>query len=535
MLNAAAKTGARPQKADAMTAPPSADVPSADASSAEAPRADARPVHAPCARAPGRLTSRACALAAVAAAAYALLLTRGDLDPFGAEPAGLTFNSMLSHMLRGRWDVDPAAIGVEAFVRDGRSYAYFGPLPALLRLPLLPVPGWRTLHVERLSCWLAILLGAAAQSGAVLLALSRAGAATRRALAPPLLLCCALGGPPTLLAWRGALIYHESILWAWALAMGFVMLAMRSLLRGASAGTLTAAAGCAGLCLLTRSTTGAGLLASLGLLVLRALAADAPGSATPRPGGPAPGTIPSVPSRRPGAGPAWHRLCRREVWLPSLVAAASVAAALAVNQARWGNPLQFADLHAQLALVAAHPDRLARLDRYGLFNLRRVWFGALYYIAPFWSGWAEAAVPLDGRIARLFDALERPASSIVLTDPLWCVLAWRGATLMRAGRALPGAGALAAGLCLAPGLMLAAWYMAFRYRVEFTPLLLALSCAGLAAWAPRLDLAEAGRARLGLFCLCLAQLVSTAAIGYGYRFAPLGPSPGHAGISLLAP
>ena len=192
-------------------------------------------------------------------------------------------------------------------------------------------------------------------------------------------------------------------------------------------------------------------------------------------------------------------------------------------------------MRAQLPLLAAYPDRLARLDQYGLFNVRRVWFGVLYYIAPVWSGWAEAAVPLDGRIARLFDALERPASSIVLTDPLWCVLAWRGATLMRAGRGLPGAGALAAGLCVAPGLMLAAWYMAFRYRMEFTPLLLALSCAGLAAWAPRLDPADVGHARLGLFCLCLAQLVSVAAIGYGYRFTPLGPSPGHAGISLLAP
>jgi hypothetical protein len=492
-----------------MTAPPAADAPGRLA------RQDAS----------GRLIPLACVLAAIAAAIYALLLTRGDLDPFGAEPAGLTFNSMLSHMLRGRWDVDPDAIGMEAFVHDGRSYAYFGPLPALLRLPLLAVPGWRTLHVERLSCWLAILLGAAAQSGAVMAALSRAPAATREALAPPLLLCCALGGPPMLLAWRGALIYHESILWAWALAMGFVLLAIRSLVRGPDAGTLTAAAACAGLCLLTRSTTGAGLLASLGLLVLRALAADAPG----------PDTLPPAPAARPGPGSPWRRLLRREVCLPSLVAAGSIVAALAVNQARWGHPLQFADLHAQLALVAAHPDRLARLDRYGLFNLRRVWFGVLYYVAPVWTAWAEAAVPLDARIARLFDALELPASSVVLTDPLWCVLAWRGATLLRSGRGLPGAGALAAGLCVAPGLMLAAWYMAFRYRMEFTPLLLALSCAGLAAWAPRLDQAGARRVRLGLFCLCLAQVASAAATGRGYCFAPLGPSPGHAGISLLVP
>lgn len=478
----------------------------------------------PPATALGRPATSACVLAAVAATVYAVLLTRGDLDPFGAEPGGLTFNSMLSHMLRGRWDVDPAAIGSEAFVRDGRSYAYFGPLPALLRLPLLLVPGWRTLHVERLSCWLAILSGAAAQSGAVMLALSRAPAATRHALAPPLLLCCVLGGPPMLLAWSGALIYHESILWAWALAMGFVLLAIRSLVRGPDAVTLTAAAACAGLCLLTRSTTGAGLLAALGLLVLRALTADAP-----RPASAAPGDLARC------AGNVVGRFRRSGLWLPCVVAVASVAAALAVNQARWGNPLRFADMHAQVLQLAAHPDRLERLDRYGLFNIRRVWLGVLYYVAPVWTAGAEAAMPLDDRIARLFDALELPASSIVLTDPLWCVLAWRGATLTITGRGLPGAGALAAGLCLAPALMLMAWYMAFRYRMEFTPLLLALSCAGLATWVPPLDGTEAKRARLGLLCLCLVQLVCVAAIGRGYCFAPMGPSPGHDGISLFAP
>lgn len=472
----------------------------------------------------GRLSRFACVLAAATAAIYAVPLTHGSLDPFGAEPGGLVFNSMLSHMLRGRWDVDPAAITSEAFVRDGRSYAYFGPLPALLRLPLLLVPGWRTLHVERLSCWLAILSGVAAQCGAVMLALSRAPPATRHALAPPLLLCCALGGPPMLLAWRGALIYHESILWAWSLAMGFVLLAMRSLLRGADARALAAAAACAGLCLLTRSTTGAGLLAALGLLVLRALAAE-----TPRPASAGPRDLALWAGGRAG------RLLRSGLWLPCGVALASVAAALAVNQARWGNPLRFADMHAQILQIAAHPDRLDRLDSFGLFNIRRVWIGVLYYAAPVWSAAAEAAVPLDGRIARLFDALELPSSSIVLTDPLWCVLAWRGAALIRTGRGLPGAVALAAGLCLAPALMLTAWYMAFRYRMEFTPLLLALSCTGLAAWVPPLDGSRTKRTRLCLLCLCLVQLVFAAVMGLSYSVAPPGPSPGHAGISLLTP
>jgi hypothetical protein len=54
---------------------------------------------------------------------------------------GLVFNSMMQHMLQGRFDVDPAAIltGGEVYVRDGRSYAYFGVFCALLRLPLIAI------------------------------------------------------------------------------------------------------------------------------------------------------------------------------------------------------------------------------------------------------------------------------------------------------------------------------------------------------------------------------------------------------------
>jgi hypothetical protein len=52
---------------------------------------------------------------------------------------GLVFNSMMQHMLHGRFDVDPAAIlaGGEVYIRDGRTYSYFGVFCALLRLPLI--------------------------------------------------------------------------------------------------------------------------------------------------------------------------------------------------------------------------------------------------------------------------------------------------------------------------------------------------------------------------------------------------------------
>ena len=48
----------------------------------------------------------------------------------------LTFNSMLEHLLHGRFDVDPQIIGTNGYWFKGGVYAYFGIFPALLRLPL---------------------------------------------------------------------------------------------------------------------------------------------------------------------------------------------------------------------------------------------------------------------------------------------------------------------------------------------------------------------------------------------------------------
>src|SRR5712691_3708883 len=76
---------------------------------------------------------------------YAFLLTMaGSTGLFQPVTYGLTFNSMLSHLLEGRFDVDPATIGPEGFLRDGAVYAYFGIFPALFRALFLPLPDFAT-------------------------------------------------------------------------------------------------------------------------------------------------------------------------------------------------------------------------------------------------------------------------------------------------------------------------------------------------------------------------------------------------------
>src|ERR1700678_4558504 len=110
-----------------------------------------------------RSRRRNLAIACVSAAIflyYWALLTDGAF--FAAEPVryGLTFNSMIDYLAHGRFDVDPSIILHEGFLRDGRTYSYFGVTPALLRLPLLFLPQFRDIDFTTFSCAIAATLGA---------------------------------------------------------------------------------------------------------------------------------------------------------------------------------------------------------------------------------------------------------------------------------------------------------------------------------------------------------------------------------------
>src|SRR5260370_39451315 len=75
---------------------------------------------------------------------------------FAPSPRGLTFNSMLLHLLNGSFDVDPPRIGDEGILRNGLTCAYFGIAPALLRLPLLVFSGFMSTDYGRVSCLAAV-------------------------------------------------------------------------------------------------------------------------------------------------------------------------------------------------------------------------------------------------------------------------------------------------------------------------------------------------------------------------------------------
>ena len=359
-----------------------------------------------------------------------------------AEPiTGLTFNSMLLHMIDGRFDVDPAVVGSEAFVRGGTTYAYFGVLPALLRLPLLPFVDLETTDVTIFSCVIAACIAALAKVNAVItIGMKSPPSRIQSITLSALTLTIVFGGSQ--IQFLKPSVYQEAASWAGALASVFVLCSVIGLIRGRfSTFLLVAMAVISGLALLCRVSTGLGLYVGLGLLLLSHIWLD------------------------------FRVATLIRIISPVVVLLSFAMVCGVVNYERWGNPLIFMPVHLNL-FYAEHPYRLALVDEYGEFNIKRVWYGLMYYFVPVWT-----IIRADGHTLfhefqqRMMDGSELPISSFFVSDPLLLALsgiAVFGVWGQRVIKNEHGA-ALLIGLAVSPILMLTAMYMAFRYRIEFYP------------------------------------------------------------------
>jgi hypothetical protein len=372
------------------------------------------------------------------------------LIPREVHPLDLTFNSMLDHLLRGRFDVDPAIVGREGFTVGDQVIAYWGILPALLRLPMTLFPGWRTLDFT-LGFSLVALAGMAATK-LWTLRLIRSDV--------PGLPVWVDRAMRVVLVFSGAQIcflrislYQEVCLWAALWGALFVAAAIHAQLRGLGRGALLVMALTAGLAMLTRVSLGIGLVAAFGGVLL----------------------VEMVRSRRDLRG--WIGTATAPMLLLMLLGAVTAL----VNLGRWGDPFTFADYH-HYNYNAVYPDRMVRMAEQGLFNLHRLPFGLIYYFAPVWVfRGADGQLLLEATRQKWIDAAELPPSSFLLTDPLLLVLggialaAWiRHASADRA-RGI----AVALGLAIPAGLMLCAVSMNFRYRLDFYPFFEFLAFSGL--------------------------------------------------------
>jgi hypothetical protein len=182
---------------------------------------------------------------------------------FVNEVLGGAYDSQAEHFLRGNVDVDAEAIGHEAMIVNDHVRMYFGPFPALLRIPLNLVYPAGHGKWSRISGFCAGTIALFAFAGLVRMALrsSPLSSGARNWVGN----ACVVGfafGSPLLLLLGNLSIYDEAIIWAFALSLSAIFFVFRA--RQSEARALTRAllgfSLCAGGAFLSRGTFGAPLI-----------------------------------------------------------------------------------------------------------------------------------------------------------------------------------------------------------------------------------------------------------------------------------
>lgn len=346
----------------------------------------------------------------LSAAACVLVMTVGNTRP---ERFSTYYSELADSILDGRFDVPPVVIGPEAFLVDGKTYGYFGPTPAILRMPLNALfPGrdgkWTRLVMA--SACLASLAGA--------LALLRAARAAARVDDPgartpgegaleALFVVAAAAGTPLLYIVRSPVLYHE----ASAVAVAFATWTMVFVLRHRRCGgwaPLFAALVCATASFQARGSVGSGALLVLALQILATTWA----------------ALRAAPSaRRP-------RLARALAF--GVLAAACVGGVVAKNVIVSGNVSGIPPLSKHVQLIN-NPARLARTDGGVFVQPQNLKTSLVNYLDPRRVQvldeypWVRAmtADQVKRYPETKLDHVEGNAA-LTATSPFWCVLAVAG-------------------------------------------------------------------------------------------------------------
>ena len=120
-----------------------------------------------------------------------------------------------------------------------------------------------------------------------------------------------------------------------------------------------------------------------------------------------------------------------------------------------------------------YPDCLAVLNTFGELNLVRLPFALSYYFLG--TSWFIELRPLFSSIRHLYDGIEGPSSAFVLTATVPLLLAVSGFRSVFRRQTLWRSRTLIAGVLVSElvgiGFLLAADYLAMRYRMDFIPVL----------------------------------------------------------------
>jgi hypothetical protein len=412
-----------------------------------------------------RFTIAACIALGVAFIPYLWVLWNGRFDPLRtAWPTGLAsdfYDLQARALFHGHWDVPRGSLGIEAFVVDGRHYMFFGPVPAVLRMPILAITdrfdGELTAPSLLLSWFVTALFSALLLWRVRVLLRGRAVLGRAEAAAMGILLATITSGSVLLYLASLPWVYHEDFAWGAALAIG-ALFALLGVLERPSTGRVVATGVLILITLLTRVPIGWGC--AIAAIVAAVWFA----------------------AGRGGEG-------ARRWWLPLLAAGLlPVAVGVAINWIKFGMPFGV-DMHTQVfTRVNAHRRQVLATNGGRLWTPAFVPSTAWAYFRP--DGLRLTAVfpfitlpasPARGVGGQVLDQTYRTASVTASMPLLFLLGVWGVVTAFRPGPTgwskvtripLVGAAAGTAAVFL--------WgYISFRYITEFLPFFVLAAAVGL--------------------------------------------------------
>lgn len=447
-----------------------------------------------------RRWNRAALIGLIGAAPIQLwMITAGSWNLLRWERVGDFFDAQARGLLEGALAMDPFVLGIEAFFRRGNAYMYFGPLPAVFRIPVVALTDryeGRLAGISFVAALMLLFLVVRSLGWRFRWHMCGAMRVSRfEQLSVALVFASIFAGSVLIFLSSRTWVYHEASIWGIALTLAalnslFIWIDARSVERLVKTSLWATAA------MSTRVSVGAGALAGLMLaavfIILERRNDDSAGT-----------------HHDGSTNGANRRDAVRCVLacLPPLMAYASV------NFIRFGT--FFSVPFANQAFTRLDPARQQMLEAAGgsLFNLRYIPSNLVQYLRPDmlglsqrwpWIGfstrrpWTSTSPPYD--LVDLTAGIPAVMPVLVILTAFACTAAVRGGKDAMAQRILLASGAVSTLSVLAIG------YMANRYQGDFMPLLIVGSMAGLAAVTRYLD-AHVAMIRRAV-CLALAVAVA---------------------------
>jgi len=389
------------------------------------------------------------------------------------------YDALGESMVHGHFDVPFEDISYEAFYLDGKSYGYFGPTSAVIRLPLnLIFPSMRghwTRPMMIAACFMTLvgslqLLRAAAAS--------RGASALGRWLEVPFIVCAAFATPLVFIV-RSPILYHE----ASAVAVAFAVWTYAFIVqhrRTGGFGVLFAALVCALASWQARGSVGAGALLALALQIASMLLALLRGASA--------------------------RMVKQTVAL-AVTALLCVTVAAVKNVVVYGNLSGIPPLNRHMQIMA-NPERLALTDGGHFFQPQNLRATLYNYLSP---SQIDIGAPfpylraIPDTAIRTFPEtkldFQESVASMTVTSTFWCVLVVVGLFALRPGTPfatfrIPVVGAVAGAV---PMLMVAC--ITQRFLHDTYPLLVTAGAVGYAAILSARGGSTPGRFRVGWLVL----------------------------------